>query len=54
MLRFAYFVLGFVRKTQKTIVFQKHNEKIKVSSNFHGLNTLQHLRLRGVYLELRV
>lgn len=53
MLSFTYFVNNFLRKIKNCFVFEKHNEKIKVSSDL-TLNTLQNLRLRGVYLELRV
>ncbi len=54
MLRFAYFVFGFIGKTQNQKVFKKYNERIKISSTFYLPKTLQYLRLRGVYLELRV
>lgn len=54
MLRFTYFVSSFLRKIKNCDVFWKHSGKIMVSFNFIILNTLQNLRLRGVYLELRV
>lgn len=54
MLRFAYFVFGFIGKVNSQKVFEKYNEKIKIPSAFYLPNILQHLRLRGVYLELRV
>lgn len=54
MLSFSYFVHSFLRKINNCDVFGKHREKITISFNFHTLNALQHLRLRGVYLELRV
>ncbi len=54
MLRLAYFVGNLNRKMKSCLVFWKHNEKIKVSSTYLLLNLLQNLRLRGVYLELRV
>jgi hypothetical protein len=53
MLRFTYFVSNFLRKSKSCDVFKKHNEKIMVSSILL-LNTLQNIRLRGVFLELRV
>jgi hypothetical protein len=54
MLRLARFVGNLNKKMESCLVFWKHNEKIKVSSTFFTLKTLQILRLRGVYLELRV
>lgn len=54
MLSFTYFVNNFLGKIESYFVFGKHNEKIKVSSIHIILNTLQNLRLRGVYLELLV
>ncbi len=53
MLGFTCFVNNFLRKIKGCLVFGKHNEKIKVSSELI-LNILQNLRLRGVYLELIV
>ena len=54
MLSFTYFVNNFLGKIKGYFVFGKHNEKIKVSSSHIILNTLQNLRLRGVYLQLLV
>ncbi len=54
MLSFTYFVNNYLGKIKGYLVFEKHNEKIKVSSNLIILNTLQNLRLRGVYLQLLV
>ncbi len=54
MLRFADFVDNCNMKIKSCLVFGKYNEKIKDSSTFAKLNSLQILRLRGVYLELRV
>ena len=53
MLCFAYFVSNFLWKAKSCDVFQKHSERIMVSSNLL-LNSLQNLRLRGVFLQLRV
>lgn len=52
MLSFTYFVSNFLWKSKSCEVFQKHNEKFTITSFL--LNPLQNLRLRGVYLELRV
>ena len=54
MLRFTYFVSNLLRKIKCYDVFWKHGEKIMFSFKILILNTLQNLRLRGVYLELRV
>ncbi len=54
MFRFTYFENNFYRKIKNCLVFWKHNEKIKVSSNLIILDILQNLRLRGVYLQLLV
>jgi len=54
MLRLAYFVDNLKMKMESYLVFGKHNEKIKVSSNFLTLDLLKILRLRRVFLELRV
>ena len=48
----TYFVSNFLWKSKSCEVFQKHNEKFTITSFL--LNPLQNLRLRGVYLELRV
>ena len=53
MLRFAYFDFNFLWKSKSCNVFKKHNEKIMVASVLL-LNILQNIRLRGVFLELRV
>lgn len=54
MLRLARFVGNLNKKMKSCLVFWKHSGKIKVSSTFLTLKTLQILGLRGVYLELRV
>jgi len=54
MLRFADFVDNCNMKIKSCLVFGKHDEKITDSSTFITLNSLQNLRLRGVFLELRV
>ncbi len=54
MLGFAYFVNGFIMKKINHLVFKKHSGKIKVSSTSKIADVLQNIRLRGVYLELRV
>lgn len=54
MLRLAHFVGNLNRKMESCLVFWKHSEKIKVSSTLLQLSILQNLRLRGVFLDLRV
>lgn len=54
MLCFSYFVNSFLREIKDYFVLGKYNGKIKVSPVSLQLNSLQNLRLRGVYLELRV
>jgi len=54
MLRFSYFVSKYLGKRSVCEVFWKYAEKIKVSSNAFLSNALQMIRLRGVYLELRI
>lgn len=54
MLRLARFVGNLNRKMESCLVFWKHSEKIKVSSTLLQLSILQNLRLRGVFLDLRV
>lgn len=54
MLCFSYFVRNYLWKRDPCEVFGKYAEKIKVSSIAHFYRVLQIIRLRGVYLELRI
>jgi hypothetical protein len=54
MFRFSYFVSKYLWKSGICEVFWKYAEKIKISSNIQISNVLQMIRLRGVYLELRI
>ena len=54
MFSFTYSGYSFLRKKENYIAFKKCNRKIRLSSILLQLNQLQNLRLRGVFLELRV
>lgn len=54
MLSFTYSGYSFLGKNKSYIAFKKCNRKIRLSSSILLLNQLQNLRLRGVFLELRV
>lgn len=54
MFCFSYFVRKYLRKSGVCEVFEKYAEKIKFSSNIYLSSVLQVIRLRGVYLELRI
>jgi len=54
MLRFTCSGYSLLGKNEGYIAFKKCVRKIRISSNILLLNPTQILRLRGVYLELRV